>query len=172
MDPRKNEDAEFAYGSGHINPLKAVDPGLVFDASEADYVDFLCKQGYNTTHLRMITGDSSVCPSNEPGKAWDLNYPSFGLSLLDGEPVQASYLRTVTNVGSPNSTYHSHITMPPSFAVLVEPPVLTFSDVGEKKSFKVIITGSPIVQVPIISGAIEWTDGNHVVRTPIAVFQQ
>ncbi|XP_034711893.1 cucumisin-like [Vitis riparia] len=170
MDPRKNEDAEFAYGSGHINPLKAVDPGLVFDASEADYVDFLCKQGYNTTHLRMITGDSSVCPSNEPGKAWDLNYPSFGLSLLDGEPVQASYLRTVTNVGSPNSTYHSNITMPPSFAVLVEPPVLTFSEVGEKKSFKVIITGSPIVQVPVISGAIEWTDGNHVVRTPIAVF--
>ena len=170
MDPRKNEDAEFAYGSGHINPLKAVDPGLVFDASEADYVDFLCKQGYNTTHLRMITGDSSVCPSNEPGKAWDLNYPSFGLSLLDGEPVQASYLRTVTNVGSPNSTYHSNITMPPSFAVLVEPPVLTFSEVGEKKSFKVIITGSPIVQVPVISGAIEWTDGNHVVRTPISVF--
>ncbi|CBI31871.3 hypothetical protein VitviT2T_024939 [Vitis vinifera] len=43
MDPRKNEDAEFGYGSGHINPVKAVDPGLVFDASEADYVDFLCK---------------------------------------------------------------------------------------------------------------------------------
>ncbi|KAJ9679190.1 hypothetical protein PVL29_021197 [Vitis rotundifolia] len=171
MDPRKNEDAEFAYGSGHINPVKAVDPGLVFDASEADYVDFLCKQGYNTTLLRMITGDSSVCPSTEPGKAWDLNYPSFPLSLLDGKQIQASYHRTVTNVGLPNSTYHSHVTMPPSFAVLVEPPVLTFSETGEKKSFTVIVTGSPIVQVPIVLGAIEWTDGNdHVVRTPIVVF--
>ncbi|KAI9161697.1 hypothetical protein LWI28_019847 [Acer negundo] len=42
MDPRKHDDKEFSYGSGYINPEKAVNPGLVFDASEADYIDFLC----------------------------------------------------------------------------------------------------------------------------------
>ncbi|KAF8380351.1 hypothetical protein HHK36_027836 [Tetracentron sinense] len=63
MDSRKHEDAEFAYGSGHINPLKAVTPGLVFDASEADYIDFLCKQGYNTSTLRLVTGDIAFVPA-------------------------------------------------------------------------------------------------------------
>ncbi|KAK1373168.1 hypothetical protein POM88_029361 [Heracleum sosnowskyi] len=58
MDPRKNSDAEFAYRSGQIDPLKAVDPGLVFDASEADYVDFLCNEGYNASLVRLISGDA------------------------------------------------------------------------------------------------------------------
>ena len=55
MDPKKHEDLEFGYGSGHINPLQAVDPGLVYDAYEADYTDFLCMRGYNTTALRLIS---------------------------------------------------------------------------------------------------------------------
>ncbi|KAK1384908.1 Cucumisin [Heracleum sosnowskyi] len=71
MDPRKQKDREFAYGSGQINPVQAVSPGLVFDASEADYVNFLCKQGYNTTTLQLLTGDSSVCNGTTPGRGWD-----------------------------------------------------------------------------------------------------
>ncbi|KAJ4836714.1 hypothetical protein Tsubulata_031908 [Turnera subulata] len=170
MDPRKNEDAEFAYGSGHINPLKAVEPGLIYDANEADYVDFLCREGYNTSVVRLITGDNSSCATNSPGKAWELNYPSFALSLLDGESVMAVYVRTVTNVGSPNSTYYATVSIPPPFTVSVEPSVLSFSQVGEKKSFTLKITGAPITNTPIISGSLEWSDGKHVVRSPVAIF--
>uniref|UniRef100_A0A162A3Y3 Inhibitor I9 domain-containing protein n=1 Tax=Daucus carota subsp. sativus TaxID=79200 RepID=A0A162A3Y3_DAUCS len=83
MDSRKNPDAEFAYGSGQIDPMKAVDPGLVFDASEADYINFLCGEGYNISTIRLISGDASNCST--ASKTWDLNYPSFALSLLDGE---------------------------------------------------------------------------------------
>ncbi|KAL0331335.1 UNVERIFIED_CONTAM: Cucumisin [Sesamum angustifolium] len=89
MDPRKHEDLEFAYGSGQINPVAARDPGLVFDASETDYINFLCKQGYNTTTLRLVTGDNSTCASTTPGRAWDLNYPSFSLYVEDGQPITA-----------------------------------------------------------------------------------
>ncbi|KAL0329702.1 UNVERIFIED_CONTAM: Cucumisin [Sesamum radiatum] len=91
MDPRKHEDLEFAYGSGQINPVAARDPGLVFDASEADYINFLCKQGYNTTTLRLVTGDNSTCASTTPGRAWDLNYPSFSLYVEDGQPITATF---------------------------------------------------------------------------------
>ncbi|KAK9103463.1 hypothetical protein Sjap_020717 [Stephania japonica] len=170
MDPNKNLDKEFAYGSGQINPVKAVNPGLVFDAKEADYVDFLCKQGYSTSTLRLVTGDFSVCKGTAPGKAWSLNYPSFSLSVPDGEQIMGTFTRTVTNVGSANSTYYASAYMPSPVGVKVVPPVLRFKAVGEKKSFTIMVYGPKIVQQPVISGLIMWNDGSHLVRTPIVVF--
>ncbi|XP_016651054.1 PREDICTED: subtilisin-like protease SBT4.3 [Prunus mume] len=141
LDPKKNDELEFAYGSGHINPLKAVKPGLVFDASEADYVHFLCKQGYNTTTLKLITG----------------------------QKIDAVFTRTVTNVGSPNSTYYINAYTPYS-RVSVTPSTLSFSAVGEKKSFTVKVSGPPISQQPIVSGTVILTDGVHVVRSPFVIY--
>ncbi|XAR70354.1 Cucumisin [Bertholletia excelsa] len=169
VDPRKHEDLEFAYGSGHINPVQAIDPGLIFDASEADYVNFLCKQGYNTSTLRIVTGDKSVCNSTKPGRGWDLNYPSFSLYVEDNQPIWGVFTRTVTNVGEAKSTYTASVRMPQIINVSVEvkPSVLSFSAAGEKKSFTVKVTGPRIAQQPITSGAITWQDGAHVVRTPL-----
>ncbi|XP_011081160.1 cucumisin-like [Sesamum indicum] len=170
MDPRKHEDLEFAYGSGQINPTAARDPGLVFDASETDYINFLCKQGYNTSTLRLVTGDNSTCASTTPGRAWDLNYPSFSLYVEDGQPITGTFTRTVTNVGAANSTYKASLYMPALISVTVEPSVLTFSAIGETQTFTVNVTGPAISQHPITSGAITWTDGTHVVRTPLVVY--
>ncbi|KAK2653731.1 hypothetical protein Ddye_013587 [Dipteronia dyeriana] len=170
MDPKKNEDKEFAYGSGHINPVKAVDPGLVFDASEADYINFLCKQGYNTTKLRLVTGDDSVCTFTKPGtgRPWDLNYPSLTVAIEDGHKIMAVLTRTVTNVGPPNSSVY----VPYPVKVTVEPQVLSFSGVGEKKSFAVKVSGPEITQQPIVSGSIVWKDDDdvHEVRTQLVVY--
>ncbi|KAI3453644.1 hypothetical protein Pfo_010307 [Paulownia fortunei] len=170
MDSRKHEDLEFAYGSGQINPAAARDPGLVFDASEADYINFLCKQGYNTSTLRLVTGDNSTCANTTPGRAWDLNYPSFSLYVADGETIMGTFTRTVTNVGAANSTYIADLYVPALISVTVEPSVLTFSAVGETKTFTVNITGPAISQQPITSGAITWRDGTHLVRTPFVVY--
>ncbi|CAK9173093.1 unnamed protein product [Ilex paraguariensis] len=170
IDPRKHEDLEFAYGSGQIDPLAAVNPGLVFDASEVDYINFLCKQGYNTTTLRLVTGDNSVCNSTEPGRAWDLNYPSFSLYVEDGQQIAGVFTRTVTNVGAADSTYTAIMHMPPTINVSVEPSTLSFSALGETKSFTVKVTGPTISQQPIISGAITWQSGVYSVRTPLVVY--
>ncbi|KAA8533791.1 hypothetical protein F0562_031308 [Nyssa sinensis] len=170
MDPRKHDDREFAYGSGHINPVNAVNPGLIFDISEADYIDLLCKQGYNITTLRLVTGDNSVCNNTKPSRAWDLNYPSFSLAIEDGQKIMGTFTRTVTNVGSPNSTYYASMYMPNSIDVKVEPSVLSFSAIGDRKSFTVKVSGPQITQEPIISGSILWKDGVNVVRTPLVVY--
>lgn len=173
IDSSRHEDLEFAYGSGQINPAHAINPGLVYDANDTDYINFLCKQGYNTATVRLITGDnSSVCTSTLIGRAWDLNYPSFSLAVEDGMSINGVFTRTVTNVGSANSTYTVLRYSPPSFSITVEPQVLSFSSLGEKKSYTVQITGGTISQQKIMSGAIIWTDNyrQYVVRSPVAVY--
>ncbi|KAK6274818.1 hypothetical protein POUND7_004527 [Theobroma cacao] len=173
VDPKKHEDLEFAYGSGQINPTRALSPGLVYDANETDYINFLCKQGYNTTTIRLITGDnSSVCTSTTPGPAWDLNYPSFSLAVLDGQPIYGVFTRTVTNVGPPNSNYTVWMTTQRGFTISVEPQFLSFSTVGEKKSFTVRVTGPKISQQPITSGSIVWvsSDYKYMARSPVVVY--
>ncbi|XP_012835449.1 PREDICTED: cucumisin-like [Erythranthe guttata] len=171
MDPSQNTDKEFAYGSGHINPAGAVDPGLVFDASAADYINLLCKQGYNTTTLRMLTGDNSTCANTTIGRAFDFNYPILSMYVEDGQEITGTFKRTVTNVGPLNSTYTATWQMPSLISVTVEPSVLEFSVVGERKSFTVTVVGPAIKQQPIMSGAVTWSDGgSRSVRTPVVVY--
>lgn len=150
--------------------MMALDPGLVFDASEKDYVDFLCKQSYNTTTLRKITGDKSVCRNTKPSRAWDLNYPSFSLPIEDGNKIKRNFHRTVTNVGEHKSTYYVSIDAPDSVEIKVEPNALSFAEVGEKQSFSVEVNGQHITQVPIMSGAITWTHETYVVRSQLVIY--
>ncbi|XP_019103094.2 cucumisin [Beta vulgaris subsp. vulgaris] len=77
MSRASNEDGELAYGSGHLNPLKAVHPGLVYDAKVGDYLKFLCSQGLNASVIRVLDYEFSHC--QESNTNWDLNYPSIAL---------------------------------------------------------------------------------------------
>lgn len=64
MNANKNSgEGEFAFGSGHINPVKAIDPGLVYEAFKDDYIKLLCSIGYNSKTPRHISEDNSSCPN-------------------------------------------------------------------------------------------------------------
>jgi len=78
--------------------------------------------------------------------------------------------RTVTNVGTPTSTYVVKANITEGFKVLVEPSSLTFKTVGEKKTFRVILQAMswPSNGFPVF-GNLSWTDGNHTVTSPIVV---
>ncbi|KAJ1389150.1 Peptidase S8/S53 domain [Sesbania bispinosa] len=169
MSATLNPEAEFAYGAGQINPIKAVNPGLVYDSDEIDYVKFLCGQGYDTKKLQTITDDNSSCTSTNNGTAWDLNLPSFALSTNLSRSFSRIFHRTVTNVGSATSRYKARINAPPSLLnIKVEPDVLSFSSVGEKKSFTLRIEGR--INVNIVSSSLVWDDGIFQVRSPIVVY--
>ncbi|KAF9624950.1 hypothetical protein IFM89_016198 [Coptis chinensis] len=100
LNPTTNPDAEFGYGVGHIDPVKVVRPGLVYDALEGDYLKFLCRIGYTTEQTKLVSGAENDCPKNFKGSVKDLNYPSI-VSFV----ANATFSRTITNVGVANSTY-------------------------------------------------------------------
>ncbi|KAL0542432.1 hypothetical protein IC582_022541 [Cucumis melo] len=161
-------EAEFAYGSGHINPLGAVNPGLIYNASEIDYIRFLCGEGYNTTLLRIITKDNSTCSPTNSGLVYDLNYPSFALFTYISTPFSQVYKRKVTNVGSTNSTYKATIFAPSELNITVNPSTLSFKALEEELKFEVTIEGK--INGSIASASLVWDDGVHKVRSPIIVF--
>ncbi|KAL5709396.1 hypothetical protein ACHQM5_020092 [Ranunculus cassubicifolius] len=164
-------DAEFGYGSGQINPVKAVTPGLIYDAGEVDYINMLCGQGYNTKSLRLLTGDNTTCSAANKGRVWDLNYPSFAFDATATlKSVKQTFNRTVTNVGSPGSVYKATITAPTGISIEVVPNVLSFKTMGEKQSFVVSLAGT--LSVHMGSGSLVWDDGVYQVRSPIVVYAQ
>ncbi|KAI3910446.1 hypothetical protein MKX01_034840 [Papaver californicum] len=167
MNIATNTDAEFAYGAGHINPLKAVNPGLVYDANEVDYVKFLCGSGYDTKALRIVSGDLSTYTSN--GTVWDLNYPSFALTAQNTSFTQMFH-RTVTNVCSPGSTYKATVFGPSNLKIKVVPSTLSFKSPGQKQSFVVTLTGTMDPNNTMISASLVWSDGVYNVRSPIVVY--
>ncbi|KAM5551589.1 hypothetical protein ABKV19_026437 [Rosa sericea] len=170
MSAKTSPDAEFAYGAGLINPSRAPYPGLVYDLDEQDYIDFLCSQGYSGKLLQAITGNKTSCSSkSNNGTANDLNYPSFALSIKDPKFVNGVFHRIVTNVGSLNSTYRVKVVAPLGLKINVNPSVLSFTSLGQKKSFVVTIKG-PIEKSNLVSASLVWDDGVFQVRSPIVVY--
>ncbi|XP_010262905.2 PREDICTED: subtilisin-like protease SBT4.3 [Nelumbo nucifera] len=172
MSAVKNEDTVFAYGSGHIDPVKAKNPGLVYDAHKENYIEMLCNMGYDSRKVRLISGDNSSCPKARTGEAKDLNYPSMGRYVPDLKPFKTNFTRTVTNVGFPNSTYKAKVTSSgPEMKISVEPSVLSFKALNEKKSFVVTVSvGELSLKHPAVFGSLVWSDGIHRVRSPIAIY--
>ncbi|KAM7261281.1 hypothetical protein ACFE04_026756 [Oxalis oulophora] len=164
----------FAFGSGHVNPERAVDPGLVYNITTTDYLNYLCSLGYTKDQISKFSkGLNFTCPTlislMQPG---DLNYPSFAVDLSRITRTSITYKRTVTNVGS-NATavYKVKVNQQPNgVSVLVSPSTLRFTKKGQKLSYNVIF-------VPLIEeveedysfGSLVWVSGRYVVRSPIAV---
>ncbi|EXC19364.1 hypothetical protein L484_010381 [Morus notabilis] len=170
MTDEINYEAEFAYGSGHINPERAIDPGLVYDAGEIDYVEFLCGQGYSTKSLRLVTGDKSSCSKVQEITARDLNYPSFALSTSSKKFVTKIFHRTVTNVGPPDSTYKAIMKAPKGLKIKVKPRTLSFESVGQQKTFVLKVRAKVDENRSMISGSLVWDDGKRQVRSPVVAY--
>ncbi|KAF6161082.1 hypothetical protein GIB67_007723 [Kingdonia uniflora] len=167
MNATKNPDEEFAYGAGQIDPMKAVHPGLIYDAYEDDYVKLLCGIGYSTDQIRLVTGDNSSCPNDFSEAPKDLNYPSMASSGVR----KANFTRTVTNVGPANSTYTATINSHPKMNVSVNPNVLSFKTLKEKQSFVVMVSAEELEEDLIVSASLVWSDGFNSVRSPIVMYQ-
>ncbi|GMY22540.1 subtilisin-like protease SBT1.7 [Fagus crenata] len=134
------------FGAGHIDPNKAMDPGLIYDMGFQDYVDFLC------------------------GLDHELNYPSF-IVVLSNEttyPTAMNLSRVVTNVGNDKSIYEAHLkNIPTGMKIRVEPSTLTFTEKYQNQSFVVSVEIDRDFPM-IIYGFLKWIDQyGHIVSSPI-----
>ncbi|KAJ0097859.1 hypothetical protein Patl1_28679 [Pistacia atlantica] len=163
-----------AMGAGHINPNKALDPGLIYDATTEDYVKLLCGMNYSAEQIQMITKSSSYKCSNP--SSLDLNYPSFiaffnATDASLGKKLVHNFQRTVTNVGDRKAHYTAKVAPITGFKVNVVPNRLIFEHKYEKRSYKLSIEGPKVMKELVVHGSLSWVDaeGRHVVRSPVVV---
>ncbi|XP_019087338.1 PREDICTED: subtilisin-like protease SBT3.18 [Camelina sativa] len=162
----------FDIGAGHINPLKAMDPGLIYNTRTEDYVLFLCNIGYTDQQIKSMllhSESSTICfPSHSYRTNADFNYPSITIPSLR---FTRTIKRTVSNVGPNKSTvYFVDIIRPVGVEVAIWPQIMVFSKCQQEHSYYVTFKPTKISSARYVFGEIIWTDGVHRVRSPLVVF--
>ena len=154
-------EGEFAFGAGHINPVKAVEPGLIYEASKDDYIKMLCS---------MNISFFGNCSEGVKGSPKDLNYPSMQAFVETDKNFTVEFPRSVTNVGPTDSTYEVKVITNSQINVSVKPSTLSFKSTSETKSFIVTVSGKGKPSNTRVSASLVWSDGTHNVRSPIVVY--
>lgn len=164
------DSTPFDHGAGHVDPVSALNPGLVYDLTADDYLNFLCALNYSATEITSLARRKFTCDASKKYSVTDLNYPSFAVNFgSGGADVVIKHSRTLTNVGAPG-TYKVLISLhSPGVKVAVEPETLSFRQANEKKSYTVTFTGSSMPADTNSFGRIEWSNGKQIVGSPIAV---
>ncbi|KAJ1291587.1 hypothetical protein BS78_02G327000 [Paspalum vaginatum] len=156
-----------AAGAGHVRPQLALDPGLVYDAVEEDYVDFLCALNYTAAQIRTFVPGFAGCARTLPGGAAGLNYPSFVVEFSNGTDVRV-LTRTVTKVSEGPEAYTVRVMAPNRLvAVTVTPSTLKFDEQNEKKTYKVVFRSKKSAVGLTQFGHIVWENDLHRVRSPV-----
>ncbi|KAL6652902.1 hypothetical protein ACP70R_011827 [Stipagrostis hirtigluma subsp. patula] len=170
--PRGSPGTPLDFGSGHLSPNQAMDPGLVYDVAADDYVSFLCGLRYSSRQITAITGRRN--PSCA-GANLDLNYPSFMVILNKTNSATRTFKRVLTNVAGSPAKYSVSVTAPPGMKVTVTPQALSFGAKGSKQAFTVTVQvsqvkkGSDDYNYIGNYGFLSWKEvgGSHVVTSPI-----
>uniref|UniRef100_A0A2P2KWG6 Uncharacterized protein MANES_04G146100 n=1 Tax=Rhizophora mucronata TaxID=61149 RepID=A0A2P2KWG6_RHIMU len=168
------ESTAFIHGAGHVDPNKALDPGLVYDIELNDYITFLCAIGYDSSRIAIFVKEPTslnIC-EDKSGRPGNLNYPSFSVLFHDNKDV-VTYKRVLKNVGSVvDAVYEVKVNAPANVDIAVLPCKLAFSAENQTLSYEITfssvgLAGSSSISSPGF-GFIEWSDGVHQVRSSIA----
>jgi subtilisin family serine protease len=161
VDRADGEPADaFDMGAGHIDPNRAVDPGLVYDSSFEDHAAYLC----GLPEPPFAAADCAAHLADRTTSAVDLNLPSIGAAeLISGDIVR----RRVTNVGPPAS-FTAEIIEPPDLDVVVEPPTLVLGT-DETAEFTLRFVDQGAERELWSFGELAWANATHRVESPLAV---
>ena len=156
-------------GVGEINPIKALNPGLVFETTVENYLQFLCYYGYAEKNIRSMSNTKFNCPKLSIEELIsNINYPSISISQLNRHQAAKIIKRTVTNVGPSNSTYIAKVHSPQGLVVKVTPDKIAFTKGLKRVPFQVSFYGK---EAPsgYNFGSVTWFDGRRSVRVVFSV---
>lgn len=159
----------YDHGAGHINPVRALDPGLIYDITPQEYFEFLCTQKLTRSQLQVFSKYSNRSCHHSLASPGDLNYPAISAIFPEKASVKTLTVhRTVTNVGDPNSVYHVAVSPFKGASIKVEPGILKFTRKNQKLGYKVTLSTISRQPSPEFGGLV-WKDGKHKVRSPVVV---
>jgi len=152
----------FDFGAGHVRPANAFDPGLVYESTPLDWLQYTCGIGEH-----QVLGDGSdVCSLVGEIDPSDLNYPSITVGDLAGKQT---ITRTVTNSTRQASVYVPVVQAPPGYSVKVTPSTMTVLP-NRTASYTVEITRTTAAPGQWSFGSLTWADlRGHSVRSPLVV---
>jgi hypothetical protein len=165
----------YDYGAGQVHPTAALDPGLVYELGEDDYLQFLCDYGYDASKIKLITASLPAgfgCAANaSKDLISDLNYPSISVAGLGAKAgSNKTVTRAVSNVGAlQEATYTVTVDAPAGLDVKVTPSKLQFTKSVKKMAFQVSFSSRSTAGKSTLSGSVTWSDGKHMVRSPFVV---
>ena len=152
----------FDFGSGHIVPNSANDPGLVYDLSMDEYDAYSC--GIESPAIDQARCDL-LAANGFSFAAADLNLPSIAVSRLTSE---RTITRRVSNVSDQAENYIAEVVPPSGFAVQVVPSSISLAP-GQSANFDVTITYQSGPLDLWYFGSLTWRGDTHSVRSPLAV---
>ncbi|KAK8937001.1 Subtilisin-like protease SDD1 [Platanthera zijinensis] len=173
IDEISNDTAGiFTTGAGMVNPVKALDPGLVFKITVDSYIGYLCGLGYTYSEVFQMVGQKKNCSGVIHLNSTDLNYPSIAVNLTRTVTSQ-KVTRTAKNVGNAREEYIPKIVQPAGVDIFLSPNRLKFTRMDQEISYEMRFDmrgsypsqGSDMIR----RGKIVWDSGKHVVTTPIAL---
>lgn len=169
MEVKTVADVE-RFGSGLISPLKAIDPGLIYDLTEMDYVLFMKGKGEEVRVSELCDVESMIPQGPKQSiQPQDFNYPSFRASL-EGTNPEIVFRRKVKHVGLiAFSTYHVQFSKK---SKLLEARELSFDNDDQEKSFKVRVRVRKWNEDGLLVATLVWTNERYTVQTPIIVVRR
>ncbi|CAI8609344.1 unnamed protein product [Vicia faba] len=160
----------FDHGSGHVDPIAALDPGLVYDLTVEDYLGFLCALNYTSTQITALAKRKFECDAGKKYSVNDLNYPSFAVvfDTMGGANV-VKHTRILTNVGPAGTYKASVISDSKTVKITVEPEELIFKE-NDKKPYTVTFASLGSTPQKLNGfGRLEWRNEKNVVGSPISI---
>jgi len=152
----------FDFGAGHIDPNRAVDPGIVYEITDDEFDAYACGIKSPAVAPARCEALSSSGLSFEPA---DLNQPTIALSRLTST---RAITRRITNVSDTQESYQADVSAPVGIAVSVTPGSVTLGP-GQSVTFDVTFTYESGPLDLWRFGSLTWTSADHAARSVLAV---